>query len=368
MRVDGVSPIQSYMAQLLRDRLKEHGWTYGELADRVADIYPTGVSEDRIKDLLSLRTPFRLPRRDRRDYNAFEAVIGTLDIDLIDALETFSDAEIGESIYSPHLDEIAQRRRTREARGSRRPLLDFIRSLPASESELLALPGISRLSNAEAFAYMFALERAFSGLEMLVTHLPPLMFFDDEELVRLVRGMALDSADAATFSRHFEQYRRHFRSLALSSAKRYRVGLIRHTFQDFLHRKSRNAARALVSDLIEFAALPNFEMVLIDRDTDPDELEVVSKHPEVPADLSDTLSVVIRRTPVGHDRFEYVLVPMPQQAVSLQRDRNAIDEIWAAGIDQTRLAAPELGLERTPPAPVKAVTRAMLERVRDYFL
>lgn len=366
--VDEVSVPASCLAQLLRLRLKERGWTYGELADRVGDAYPTGVSEDRIKDLVSLTTPFKLPRRDRRQYNAFEAVIGALDIDLIDALETFSDAEIRQSIYAPHISVIARRRGTTGAPGMRPPLAQVISSLPATESELLALPGILRSSNAEAFAYMFALERAFSGLQMLISHEPPLMFFDDEDLDRLIQGMALDVTDATTFRRHFEQYRRHFRARAFASETHYRVLLIRDTFQAFLRSKSREAARALLMDLRTFIGLPTFELLFVDTDHNQDEIEIICKHREVPADLSDTLSVMIRRTPVGHDRFEYVLVPMPQQMISLRRDRNTIDGMWALGIDRARSAAAELGFNPGPSVPVTAVTAATLENMRHYFI
>ena len=82
-------------------------------------------------------------------------------------------------------------------------LAAFIEALPATAEDLLRVPGAAHLRNQEAFAYLFALEREYPGLEMLVGDEPPFLFVDDEDLDRWIAGMDLDTADAATFRRLF---------------------------------------------------------------------------------------------------------------------------------------------------------------------
>jgi hypothetical protein len=353
-------------AELLRTHLQDRGLTYSEVIDRITAIYPAGISLDRFKQMVSRKRPFALPKKDRRDFNAFEAVLRGLEIDLMDALETFSDDEIMSSIYSARLPAIQERRVLRQSLAKHPSLREVIDSLPSQAAELLALPSLNSFSNATAFALIFALEREFAGLEMLIVREPPLIFFDDEDVGRWVHGMDLDSPDREVFRRHFADYRMYFRDLAVKGLKRYRVVLIMHTLLQFLEGKSRSRALKQIQDLIEFMKLPNFELILLDRDPEPAELEVISRHPEVPSDLSDTLSVVIRQTPVGKGKVEYLLIPMPQSAISLQTDRGMIEQMWALGVDQAILKARDLGLDASK-VPIRTVTARLLERLALRF-
>jgi hypothetical protein len=282
-----------------------------------------GLMESRIK-------PYRLPTRLSTRGLAIETVARALNVELEELLECFSDDELARSCF-------AHRRVAKpvtELAGGQ-GFAAFVSSLPTSAVELLRVPGAAHLRNEEAFAYLFALEREYPGLEMLVADEPPLLFLDVEDRTRWTDGMDLSDDDAATFRSLFADYQAHFRSLALSGRKRYQVVLNRQTFAAFLSNKTPERAAALVDDMIAMIhSAPLFQMLLVDYPRAPEELEIISKHTSIPPDFADTLSVVIRQTSRSSATVEYSLIPMPQTYMSLHRDIAEANRAWSIGLDQ----------------------------------
>ena len=281
-----------------------------------------GLMESRLK-------PYRLPTRLSTRGLAIETIARALNVELEELLDCFSDDELAQSCFAH------RRASTAPPLAGGQGFAAFVASLPSRADELLRVPGAAHLQNAEAFAYLFALEREYPGLEMLVADEPPLLFLDDEDRTRWTDGMNLSTEDAATFRGLFADYQAHFRSLALSGRKRYQVVLNRQTFAAFLSNKTPAKAAALVDDMISVLhAAPLFQMLLVDYPRAPEELEIISRQTSIPPDFADTLSVVIRQTSRSSATVEYSLIPMPQTYMSLHRDIAEANRAWSIGLDQ----------------------------------
>jgi hypothetical protein len=328
--VHAANPTETLAERLRRLRSKEHLTREG-LSVRTAELDPQrpvsvamiGMMESRIK-------PYRLPTRLSTRGLAIETVARALNVGLEELLECFSAEELARSCFAH-----------RASPPSAPPLptgqgfAAFVTALPARADELLRFPGAAHLRNEDAFAYLFALEREYPGLEMLVADEPPLLFLDDEDRSRWTEGMGLSPEDAATFRQLFADYQAHFRALALSGRKRYQVVLNRQTFAAFLSNKTPAKAAALVDDMIAVLhAAPLFQMLLVDYPRAPEELEIISRHTAIPPDFADTLSVVIRQTSRSSATVEYSLIPMPQTYMSLHRDIAEANRAWSIGLDQ----------------------------------
>lgn len=313
--------------RLRRLRAREHLTREG-LSVRTAELDPQRpVSVAMVALMESRSTPYRLPTRMATRGLAIVAVARALNVGLEELLECFSAAELRQSCFAHEAD-----RATLPASGS---LAAFIAALPTRAEELLQVPGAAHLKNERAFAYLFALEREYEGLETLVGDEPPFLFVDDEDLERWIAGMSLDEADGATFRALFAEYQSHFRDLALRGRKRYQVALNRHTFAAFLARKTPRRAADLVDNMTAMLhEAPQFQLVLVDYPRPPDELEIISRHNQIPPDFSDTLSVVIRQTSRHSTPVEYSLIPMPQTYMSLSRDIAEANRCWSVGLDQ----------------------------------
>jgi hypothetical protein len=276
----------------------------------------------------SHKKPYRLPTRMSTRGLAIVAVARALNVELEELLECFSADELRHSCFA-HVVPVPAPVATA---GS---LAAFIEALPTTAAELLRVPGAAHLKNQEAFAYIFALEREYPGLEMLVGDEPPFIFLDDEDLDRWIEGMALNADDAATFRTLFADYQAHFRGLALRGRKRYQVVLNKQTFAAFLSRKTPRKAAELVDGMIAvLTEAPLFQLLLVDYPRPPDELEIISRHNQIPSDFADTLSVVIRQTSRDSAHVEYSLIPMPQTYMSLHRDIAEANRAWSIGLDQ----------------------------------
>ncbi len=309
-------------------RLRAHERLTREgLSVRTAELDPQRpVSVAMIALMESRSTPYRLPTRMSTRGLAIVAVARALNVGVEELLECFSAEELRGSCFAslavtPELEA-----------GS---LAAFIAALPTSAAELLRVPAVAHLTNEQAFAYIFALEREYPGLEMLVGDEPPLIFVDDEDLARWIDGMGLNDADGETFRALFASYQAHFRDLALRGRKRYQVALNKQTFAAFLSRKSPRRAAELVDSMIAMLHdAPFFQVVLVDYPRPPEELEIISRHGQIPPDFSDTLSVVIRQTSRHSTPVEYSLIPMPQTYMSLNRDIAEANRCWSIGLDQ----------------------------------
>ncbi|MDP9192395.1 MAG: hypothetical protein M3P06_11915 [Acidobacteriota bacterium] len=280
---------------------------------------------------------YQLPRRASTGGTLIEAVARAYDVPLGYLLAGFSDAEVQASIFGPRVlsgditlqNELGERRQA---------FADFVRSLPYSEKELLAQP-LHNYRNEHAFAIIFRLERIYCGLEMLIVNEPPLLFWDREDIDQWVANMALDDADAGSFKLEFASYQEHFRQLAASS-KAYRVVLNVTSLQRFLDRKSALCRREILDMMTSFLDYPLFHLVLIEPGTSMandgimDELEIICKTSTIPASLENTISVVIKQTPVDHHPVEYFVAPASTTRYMLQRDRTRIDNALAVALDQ----------------------------------
>lgn len=299
---------------------------------RTAELDPQRpVSVAMIALMESRSTPYRLPTRMSTRGLAIVAVARALNVGVEELLECFSDEELRQSCFAS----VAAATSTPTVAEQAGTLAAFIDALPTSAAELLQVPGVAHLTNEQAFAYLFALERQYAGLEMLVGDEPPLIFVDDEDLERWIDGMGLNDADGATFRRLFAAYQSHFRELALRGRKRYQVALNKQTFAAFLSRKSPRRAAELVDSMIAMLhEAPFFQVVLVDYPRPPEELEIISRNGQIPPDFSDTLSVVIRQTSRHSTPVEYSLIPMPQTYMSLNRDIAEANRCWSIGLDQ----------------------------------
>jgi hypothetical protein len=327
--VSAANQSETLADRLRRLRAKEHLTREG-LSVRTAELDPQrpvsvamiGLMESRLK-------PYRLPTRLSTRGLAIETIARALNVELEELLECFSDEELARSCFAHR-----QMARLAELAGGQ-GFAAFVGSLPSRAEELLRVPGAAHLRNEEAFAYLFALEREYAGLEMLVADEPPLLFLDEEDRTRWTDGMNLSPEDAATFRNLFADYQAHFRALALSGKKRYQVVLNRQTFAAFLSNKTPAKAAALVDDMVSVInAAPLFQMLLVDYPRAPEELEIISRHTSIPPDFADTLSVVIRQTSRNSAMVEYSLIPMPQTYMSLHRDIAEANRAWSIGLDQ----------------------------------
>jgi hypothetical protein len=316
--------------RLRRLRAKEHLTREG-LSVRTAELDPQRpVSVAMIALMESRTTPYRLPTRMSTRGLAIMAVARALNVGLDELLECFSAEELRRSCFSHVAAAQADRVLATET-----SLAGFIAALPTRADDLLHVPGAAHLRNEQAFAYLFALEREYPGLEMLVGDEPPFLFVDDEDLDRWIAGMGLNEADGDTFRRLFAEYQAHFRDLALRGRKRYQVALNKQTFSAFLARKTPRRAAELVDGMIAMLhEAPQFQLVLVDYPRPPDELEIISRHNQIPPDFTDTLSVVIRQTSRHSTPVEYSLIPMPRTYMSLSRDIAEANRCWSVGLDQ----------------------------------
>jgi hypothetical protein len=321
---------EPFAARLRRLRAKEHLTREG-LSVRTAELDPQRpVSVAMIAVMESRTAPYRLPTRMSTRGLAIVAVARALNVALEELLECFSADELRRSCFAHMVAASAP-----PPPGGSGSLAAFIGALPSSAEALLRFPGAAHLKNEEAFAYLFALEREYGGLEMLVGDEPPFLFVDDEDLDRWIGGMGLDEADSQTFRRLFAEYQAHFLDLALRGKKRYQVALNKQTFAAFLSRKSPKRAAELVDRMISMLhEAPLFQLLLVDYPRPPDELEIISRHNQIPTDFADTLSVVIRQTSRHSTPVEYSLIPMPQTYMSLQRDIAEAIRCWSIGLDQ----------------------------------
>lgn len=360
-RVRGTSGPQRLAAYLRELRYKQE-LTQEKLAERASMLDPNiTVSLDTIRILESANKARSLPkRRPSRGKFAIELVAEALRIEVSALLsECFDDEELNDSCFAW----VVELRKNRVSQLSEivesTSLSQFIDSLPNDVDSLLALPGILRLKNAEAFAYIFALERNFSALEMSILLEPSVLFLDSEEIYKWATGMKLSPSDFQTFMEHVDSYQKYSRNLAMCGMKRYKIVLIKQTFQQFLATKDRSPARTILTDMINMIDMaPRFELAILDLPVHVDELEVLCRYHEIPSSLDSTVSIMIRQTSRSVSDVEYTLVPMPPTLSGLQRDISRVNQYWSLSLDQYRAARTGISLLVNP-------NRTTMDLLRD---
>jgi hypothetical protein len=227
-------------------------------------------------------------------------------------------------------------------------LADFIQSLPTEADELRRLPGTLEYKNDRAFAYTFAMERAFSVLELSVLYEPPVIFLDDDSVARWASAMSESQADQDTFAHHVLDYREHFHNLAMAGAKASRIVLVKETMYRSLYAKSRVQARFIVKGMIDLlSGSPSYELVILDIPNVRQELEIVSAYRTIPSALTGTESISIAQSPLSAKRSEFSVDPFLATMAGLQRDISQVDQCWAVALDQYRQLYPS-GLRSAP--------------------
>lgn len=274
---------------------------------------------------------YRLPTRSRDGGLVLELIAKALNEPLSALLAGCSDGEIADSVYSGLLTEV---RGARVAQGPPATMRDFVASLPSGADAILGAPNLLSVCNAEAFAVIFALERIYTGYEALVVNEPPLIFLDDCDAQRWANGMRLQGDDRDVFLDLFKEYRSYFRERLDAGTKRYKVVLREQGLCAFLRGKSRARIDKQLNDISGALDNPAFQLVLHESHEPLTEHEVISVHQDVPSDLTDTLSIVIRQTTMANDAVEYCLIPMPRRFVALENDISAIETRWAEALDQ----------------------------------
>jgi transcriptional regulator with XRE-family HTH domain len=328
------------LAERLRQLRLEHRLTQEELAERASLLdAEIDVSVDTVRALERVTTPRPLPlRRPTGHRFRLELIIQALDVDLAEILGAcFSEDELRQSAFAWVVDKRADQLERFGRLMRRQSLGDFVARLPGDAQSLLDLPGLVSLRNAEAFAYIFALEKCYPGLEMSLVDEPPIILLSPDDIAHWADGMRLDPDDRAVFIDLVNEYQEFFRSLALGHKKRYQVVLSKRGLERFLRRKSPEAARGSIADMVKLLRESHtFEMILADLPEPVEELEVISRFESIPTSFADTLSVVLRRSSMSSQEIEYSLVPMPPSIRSLQRDIAKIEQQWSIGLDQYR--------------------------------
>jgi transcriptional regulator with XRE-family HTH domain len=340
------------LARYLRDLRHGRELTQEKLAERASMLDPEmTVSVDTVRILESVSKARPLPRRrPARGRFALELIAEALGVEMPTILShCFDDDELVDSCFSWVVE--LRKKSEKQFRDVVRSnsLADFIASLPDDVDQLLALPGVLQLRNAEAFAYIFALERGLSALEMSILLEPSVMFLDGDEVRKWASGMTLENNDHASFIDQVESYQNYSRNLALRGLKRYKIVLIKQTFQQFLATKDRPVARTIVSDMVYvLESAPKFELAILDLPVHVDELEILSAHPEIPSSLDMTVSIIIRQTSMAARNVEYTLVPMSPTLSGLQRDISRVNQYWSLALDQYRAARQGISLLVNP--------------------
>ena len=326
------------LASRLRQLRHERGLTQEALAEQanVLDADVT-VSVETVRAYESRGNGRSLPiRRPSRGRFAIELIAKALGAEIADLLaECFVDEELRGSVFEWVAEHRQRSQRELHELATGQSLDNFIGTLPATAEELLHLPGIIHLRNAQAFAYVFALEKNFAGFEMSILREPPVIFLDEAEIGKWADGMNLTANDRTTFLSYVSSYRAHVRTLALRGLKRYKIILIKDTFLAYINKKAPSVASAVIADIIQLVGnAPHFELTILDLPHPIDELEVISAHGAVPSSLDSTVSLMIRQTSITSDAVEYSLIPMPPTFSGLQRDISKFDHYWSLALDQ----------------------------------
>lgn len=333
-------------AERLKVRRHQYKLTREGLRDLVNEKTRYPISVSTIRDMENPLLPYRLPRRWQRKAgghsSAIEAVAEALDVPVGYFLAGFDTAALQRSCFW-QLIESGKMQLQHTAEGSEAlaaSFSTFLSQLPDSEAALLKLPLDSYL-NERAFAVIFRLEKVFNRLEMLLVNDPPLIFWDDDDVQNWMRNMSLQGEDAERFKEEFTAYRNHFRHLALTSRKRYKIVLNTYTFRRWLERKKRGAAIEQLTAMQRFNEIDTFALTLLESGSSIEEAEVISKHMEVPPSYTDTLAAQIVQTPPNEHPTEYSVTPLPTRMKMIKRQRERIDQAWKQAVQQSLREAPQ---------------------------
>jgi hypothetical protein len=335
-----------HVSKRIRNRREELQLSYLDLKQKIIDQgHNISVQTlQRMEKSKNHHSRYRLPVRKMKGKSSIEIVAEALDLPIGYLLGGFSHFEIMRSFFRSAIEnkKITIIDRVNKCINSS-SFKDFFKSIPSDEHSILQLPLFS-FRNEKAFAIIFHLEKIYSGCEMLTVNEPPLIFWDDEDVMTWTRNMELSTKDALHFAEIFNNYREYFRELARQGHKVYKVVLNFNTFIKFLRRKSCDRQKTLLRDLITFLDYSCFNLIFLEPDKGtliareiPEcivEFEIISRYKKIPDSMEGTLAVAIQQTPPYHKPVEYFLSPISLHKVIIQKEKARIEEAWARALDQ----------------------------------
>jgi transcriptional regulator with XRE-family HTH domain len=320
----------------LRQRMKLNR---KDLADRIYRETGYSVSESTLRDMESLRVPYKPPkkwqRRSKYDGpygSAIEAIAKVVGVDVGYLLNGFDQEDLKGSCFWQFIED--GKIRLRDTVDDDDRLLsfrEFLHTLPDSEAELLGLPWHNFL-NERAFALIFRLEKMFDCLEMLLVNEPPLIFWDDEDVEEWMKSMALAADDVQAFRDEFSRYREHFRRLAKSESKYYKVVVNLDSFRAWLKRKDPKRAVEQLELMRQFNEIRTFSLAFLNGGERLEEAEVISALVVIPPTYERTLAVQIEQSPPHGGLTEYFATPKPRNNRIIKKQRERIDYAWDCAI------------------------------------
>jgi transcriptional regulator with XRE-family HTH domain len=332
-------------AERLSHRRAELRLSREELRDR-AGPDGEGVSISTLKNMENTVNRYGLPRKKPTSYRpaVLELVASALDVPLGYLLRGFSDSEIAKSHYgvavsSGHI-ELVDVLRPNNLRAEK--LKMFIHKLPTDEDEIFDLPLYS-FQNERALAVIFAIERIYCGLEMLIVNEPPFVLWDDQDIEGWSSSIGLSVEDNTAFLAEFRSYKAFFRNLIETGQKTYKVVVNYPTLKRFLARKPTASRAAWLEDAIRLLRFQNFNFVIhrpvrpfgdYAADDGVHECEVLCKTQEIPVTLEGMVACQILQTPPHVKPTSYIISPAPRDVVMVQREVTRVDTAWAEALSQ----------------------------------
>lgn len=333
-------------AERLRRRRRELRFTHEQLRAATGPTESQQVSVSTIKNMENVEQPYALPqRRSSKDRPMpLELVAKALDVPLGYFLAGFSPEEVadsyfGEAVRAGHIPLVED---LRPPAPDKETLSMFIERLPESEEEIFNLPLYS-FQNERALAVIFAIERIYSGYEMLIVNEPPFVLWDEDDVEAWADGMSISVEDYPTFRRQFTEYRSYFRNLIEQDKKNYKVVVNYPTLKRFLDRKGATARHAWLLDAERLLRHKNFNFIIhrprqdahhYVADAGAHECEVLCKTKEIPLSREGMVACQILQTPPHVKPTSYIVSPAPRDAVMVQREMSRVDAAWAEALLQ----------------------------------
>lgn len=330
------------LADIVRYARTARRWTQSEMSRELR------VSEDAVRRIEGGRYP--LPTRQRKDGHQLDKVLSGLGLDTCDVIcRCFDAGRIRSSVYLHCLDRISSSSSagTGEPKSSTPdtkdlpPLQQYIDRLPTTKEALIRQAG---MLNAQAMAFLIALERMFNKFEFLVTNQPPFVLFADHKYVTEGSSSTeLLPADRAVYHQMIFAHQSEMREMVKQGRKNYRIVLHNEPLIEFLAHRSTDRAERIVEDVQQLLRYRGLDMVIVDQYSESDEFEVLAGHYPYSRTIDgDAISVRHRRVGIGNTvLYQLSLIGMDDQLVA--EDHARADAMWKAGLAELDRLPEEYG-------------------------
>lgn len=185
------------------------------------------------------------------------------------------------------------------------------------------------------------IEREYADLEVLAVNDLPWILWDDEDIAAWVSRLTIDASRKRALATTLHEYGPEFRNAVLTENRRFLCVLNCATTRPYLESRGPDRIRSLAELLDVFWDLPNFGLILADTG-DPliEEIEFVSKSPELPLCVDESIYVFNKQTGPEQSSLTYNLFD--------EHNPQLVSEYWrrfSALFDRAILA---YGLGRDP--------------------